>query len=527
MALEVAWARRVSPESSLDGLDDVIHAVVDVARNAGSRVAVQDLERRLTYGELVSECAQVGASMAAIGVEAGDRVVLLIPNSVDYVVAALATLWIGAVFVPMDVQDAPRRLTSLIDDCSPTLIIVQDDGLVSSDLRVDGVRTLALRELAGRSNDMLNPVSPNDRPAYIIYTSGTTGVPKGVVIGNRAFSAAVESLAAGLPLDSSTRTLCVKPFHFDGSFATLFPTLVCGGTVVLRPREALVFPRVFFNTVASESITNTGMTPSYLRTLSSSPQFGQLASSSLVTLGLGGEAISPGPLRNLWSVAPHIRVFNRYGPTETTIAVTQVEITPTMLDENVIPIGVPHPGVEFLLLDDEGAVVTEKNHSAELYIGGIQLMDGYWNSPELTHQVLGTTFVAGRRLYRTRDLVYRADNGNYVYVERTDRLVKREGARISMAEITAALQSHPNVDTVSTLSFEKEGSLGIATFVLLRMPTEDVELRRWMQERLPSWSMPDRIEVIESLPLTKSGKTDETKLLGGVGLRPVARQSRS
>ena len=167
-----------------------------------------------------------------------------------------------------------------------------------------------------------------ERVAYAIYTSGTTGTPKGVLIGNAAFSAAVTAAVDALGLDQATRTLCVSPFHFDGSFGTLFPTLFAGGSVVIRPREALLFPRTFFNAVANEDITYTGFSPSYLRLLLASPQMGKLAGTTLEVVALGGEACSAADVEALWAAAPGLRVFNRYGPTETTIAVTHVELTP-------------------------------------------------------------------------------------------------------------------------------------------------------------------------------------------------------
>ncbi len=151
------------------------------------------------------------------------------------------------------------------------------------------------------------------RVAYMIYTSGTTGKPKGVQIGDAAFHAAVHSTADALGLDQTTRTLCVSPFHFDGSYANLFPTLVSGGTVVMRPRESLLYPRTFYNTIATERITYSGFTPSYLRLLLASPQLATLRDSTLTMIALGGEAISVADLRALWSSVPSLRVFNDTG----------------------------------------------------------------------------------------------------------------------------------------------------------------------------------------------------------------------
>jgi len=125
------------------------------------------------------------------------------------------------------------------------------------------------------------------RLAYAIYTSGTTGTPKGVVITTPAFAAAVAASADALGIDEQTRGLCVSPFHFDGSFGTLFPTLYAGGALIIRPREALLFPRTFFNAVKQESITVTGFSPTYLRLLLASPQMDQLAATALSVVALG------------------------------------------------------------------------------------------------------------------------------------------------------------------------------------------------------------------------------------------------
>ena len=137
---------------------------------------------------------------------------------------------------------------------------------------------------------------------------------------------------------------------------------------------------------------------------------------------------------------PKVRVFNRYGPTETTIAVTNVELTPEMIQQDTVTIGRPHPGVTFYLVDQDERVIEAASHVGGLYVGGVQLMDGYWGSPELTRAVMRNDLVLGETLYRTGDLFYRDDSGNYVYVDRTDRVVKRSGVRISLVELSASTE---------------------------------------------------------------------------------------
>jgi acyl-coenzyme A synthetase/AMP-(fatty) acid ligase len=357
--------------------------------------------------------------------------------------------------------------------------------------------------------------------AYAIYTSGTTGSPKGVLISNRAFLAAVGSAARILDLDWRTRTLCVSPFHFDGSFGTLFPTLFVGGAVIIRPREALLFPRTFFRAIQAEGITYTGFTPTYLKLLLASPQMGELAGSTVELIALGGEASAPADIRALWEAAPQARVFNRYGPTETTIAVSHVELTPEALADGTVPIGKPHPGVTFHIVDDRGLPIDGTGEVGELYIGGTQLMVGYWGASDLTKDVMRADVVPGQTVYRTGDLVFRNERGDYVYVDRADRVIKRFGVRISLLEVADAMQSLPDVSNATCVVFDNDGEVGIAAFVVADGPVSAQELRQGAREWLPDTMLPDRVELVDRLPLTSSNKLDERQLLSDAGLDRV------
>jgi D-alanine--poly(phosphoribitol) ligase subunit 1 len=503
-------------------MSDVLHRILDHAIAEPDHVAIKDLDAELTYAALIKAIARLAAGLTAQGVREGDRVALLLPNSVDFVVAALASLWIGAIFVPLSVADPEPRLVTIVGDCAAAIVIGVDephdegrrDSLAGSPVVSIGV----LREERAPISKAL-PASP--RLAYAIYTSGTTGTPKGVLIGNPAFVAAVESIAVALGLNRRSRTLCVSPFYFDGSLGTLYSTLVAGGTAVIRPRDALLFPRTFFNTVAEEAITCTGFSPSYLRLLLASPQLATLSDSTLEIIALGGEACSIADIRALWAVAPNVRVFNRYGPTETAIAVSDLEVTPEIIADGVVPLGTPHPGVSFHLVDEQGQLVTESDRVGELYIGGSQLMAGYWGAPELTQAVLRTDILAGETLYRSGDLVYRNQQGSYVYVDRADRVIKRSGVRISLIELSETIRALEGVIAAACVVFDNEGELGIVAFVVVGQSVTVRDLQLAARDVLPESMLPNRIEIIDAFPLAQSSKIDERGLLSSVGLRPL------
>jgi D-alanine--poly(phosphoribitol) ligase subunit 1 len=505
-------------------MPDVLQAILDQAVAGPDRLAVRDLDRELTYAALRDEAAQLGAGLAARGVVEGDRVGVLLPNSVDFVSTALACLWIGAIFVPLAVTDPVARLATIVGDCAPAAVVTADTiSHELGELNLDEGRIVSLTELDRATSPQSGPIAASPRPAYAIYTSGTTNTPKGVLIGNRAFGAAVQATSNALGLGLGTRTLCVSPFHFDGSFGTLFPTLYSGGAVIIRPRDALLFPRTFFNAVTKEEITYTGFSPSYLRLLLASPLLSRLSDSALDVIALGGEASSIADIRSLWAAAPKTRVFNRYGPTETTIAVTHVHLTPEVVADGTVPIGYPHPDVSFYLVDEDGSITYETERAGELFIGGSQLMDGYWGAPELTQEVLRTDVVPGETVYRSGDLVYRNNQGSYVYVDRIDRVIKRSGVRISLIELTEVIRNLDGVSAAACVPFDDDGVLGIVAFVVPDKPITQAELQKSARARLPDTMIPNRIELVEVLPLTKSSKLDERLLLSEAGLHQPQR----
>jgi D-alanine--poly(phosphoribitol) ligase subunit 1 len=494
----------------------VLGAVLNHADRAPDRPAVKDLSRALTRGELRAAAGRVAAGLVQKGVEPGDRIALLIGNSVDFVVAALGCLWAGATFVPLAISDPDHRRAQIVADCRPTQVITGDsDGTAPSGIPV-GTPWTTVAALSAASGPVPAPVP--GPIAYIIYTSGTTGTPKGVQICPEAFSTAVEACADAVGLTEDDRYLCVSPVHFDGSFSATFPPLVRGAALVIPDREALLFPRRFFSIVAGEGITATSFSPSYLRLLRSSGRMAALADTPLRVMALGGEAPSTADIRAVWAASPGLRVVNRYGPTETTIAVAHLDLTPELLDAGPVPIGRPHCGSSFHLVDERGCLVDRPGVVGELYIGGPQLMAGYLHDSAQSAAVLRTDLIDGTTVYRTGDLVFRDERGNYVYAGRSDRVIKRHGVRMSLVEVTEALGGTDGVASAACTTFDLNGALGVAAFVVPDRELTPVGVRQAASQRLPEAMLPDQFFLVASLPLTSSSKVDERRLLKEAGL---------
>ena len=496
-----------------------LRLVLRHAETQPGALALKDDEESLTYGELSERVAAVASGLAAMGVGPGDRVATLLPNSAAFVVAALGCLWVGAPFIPLSLEDPPARVERVLSDCDPKLVIVRG-GQPSPSLAPPGVTAGQFVDIAGvlaRAGDVPLMSGDPERDAYMIYTSGTTGAPKAVRAPERALVSAALAAAGGFGLDRSTRSLCVSSFHFDGSYGTIFPTLMTGGSLVIPKREDLLYLRGVFRVLLDDGITHTAFSPSYLRLLLSSSKLPALARSGLKTLGLGGEECLALDVARLWEVLPDLRVFNRYGPTEATIAVTTYEVSRADVASGRIPIGPPHEGARFYLVDDHGKVVEGAGTTAELCIAGDQLMSGYWGDEPYTSEMLRDDIIPGETVYKTGDLVLRDGAGSYFYAGRLDDVVKRNSVRISLTEVALALRRVEGVTAATCVLTDLDGRTGIAGFVEAPIDLTEQVLLDAVSEYLPAAMLPDEVFVVPTLPMTTSGKVDGARLRAEVG----------
>ena len=505
------------PPASTTDATDLLGLVLRHAAHRPASLALRDDEGSFTYQQLAEHVARSASGLSALGVDAGDRVALFLPNSAEFVVLALACLWLGAAWVPLQPNSPPLRVAAVIEDCGPALVVAREEpGLA---LRGLGRRRATPGEVAAAASAPAARAQDDERDAYLIYTSGTTGLPKGVRASQRAVCWETCRTAETLGLDETARGLAVSAFNFDGSYGLVFPVLVAGGSLIVPRREDILFPRRFYQYVVDEAITFTSFSPSYLRLVLRARQSVRLAGCQLRVLLLGGEECIAADVAKLWSVLPEVRVFNRYGPTETTIAVTTYPVTPEDVAAGRVPIGAPHPGTEFFLVGEDGRLVEDDDVPGELFVGGEQLMQGYWGDDELSRKVLRDDVVPGLTLYKTGDLVYRDAAGRYLYVGRLDDVVKRHGVRISLAEVARAFWDVPGVTAVSCALVDISGAPGIAAFVEAPPETSVADLFVTAEARLPAAMLPDEIYIVATVPMTPQGKVDRSQLLAASGRR--------
>ncbi|QNE17032.1 amino acid adenylation domain-containing protein [Kribbella qitaiheensis] len=463
------------------------------AQNAPEAIALSYGEESASYGELNRRANRLTHWLIEQGVKPEARVAVLLPRSIDLVVALLAVLKAGGSYVPVDPDYPAARVEFVVSDCEPVLVL--------------DAQRLAEAELAGCSDEDPQVAVSLSNTAYAIYTSGSTGTPKGVVIEHGALVNFLVSMQDRFQLTSNDRLLAVTTVAFDIAGLELFLPLLAGAGVVLADKEQVAQPSVVFDLIERSGVTIMQATPSLWQMLVTHDP-ARLAGLRVLT---GGEAL-PAPLAE--AVGKHAaQVTNLYGPTETTIWSTVADVVP-----GVSPtIGHPIGNTQVFVLDDSLQPVPA-GVPGDLWIAGDGVARGYYGRPGLTAErfVANPFGVPGARMYRTGDKVRWSTAGELEFVGRADHQIKIRGFRVEPAEIEHALAGHPAVGQAVVIAREDQpGDVRLVAYVT---PADEgsapvvEELRAVVGGRLPAYMVPSAIVVLAALPLTPNGKLDRVAL---------------
>ncbi len=472
----------------------------------------------LSYAALNARANRFARSLVESGVGAEDRVAVLLPPSVDLIVALLAVLKAGGAYVPIDARHPELRVASILAEAAPRLVIATSDRAHRL-----GTQVLCFDAWDGAASsglDLANRIHP-DHPAYVIFTSGSTGRPKGVVVTHRSLGAYLSRARETYP-GLAGESLLHSSIAFDLTNIALYGPLVSGGCVRIGALEDSASQPTFLK-----------VTPSHIELLSALPD----VASPSACLVVGGEALSSDMLAR-WRVRhPRVPVYNSYGPTETTVAACDFCLAPGQeTAPGAVPIGRPFTYARAYVLNDRLARVPQGATGA-LYIAGEGLARGYLNQPVRTAE----RFVAdpfgppGARMYRTGDCVRCLPDGELEFLGRADEQIKLRGFRIEPGEIESVLAQHQGVGRAAVVAqtFDS-GDVRLVAYVAPNPAHrfDPAELRAFAAQRLPEYMLPSAFVMIDRLPLTASGKLDRRALPlpdlgGGAGRAPESERQRA
>jgi aspartate racemase len=490
-----------------------LQQIVDQTRARGAHPAIEAIDGgSITYAELASRIHSNVKALEARGVREGDLVALLLPRSIEAIVAMLALHSLGAAFMLTDPDYPPERIAFMLDDSRARFILVHG---ASSMVPTTSATVIDIEQF---SREVPGPyagprtVAP-DSLAYVVYTSGSTGTPKGVCVTHGALSHHATTTVDAFQLTPSDRVLQFAALSFDVALEEIFPTLCAGATLVLRNRELAQTSRDFFAAVERHRLTVLNLPTAFWHKLTDSHS--QTTWPRCVRLlVVGGEQASVEAHERFRAHRTDwIRWINAYGPTETTITSTFYDDRQSDPDR-AVPIGRPHRGVSHFILDQHMRPVPH-GVVGQLYIGGCTLARGYLGQQKKTaERFVPHPWREGARLYATGDLVRQTRAGNYVYVDRVDQQVKVRGFRIELGEVEAHLLACQGVDEAAVVvQREPGGDAGLVGFVvgdrdLVALP----RIRECLSRALPSHMIPKKIVTLAELPKTPAGKVDRAAL---------------
>lgn len=488
----------------------------DLARQIAAQpeaVAVADAADKWTFARLGDGSDRLASCLIRQGVQPGQPVGVVARRSAAVVALFLAVLKAGGFYVPLDPDWKLEKLAHVCANAGLQLVLdTQTPGPLP-----DGVTALvcgqaewealadaaALAAIAAR----LRP----ENPLYLIYTSGSTGVPKGVLKTHGAMQSYIAAFTARYPATPADALGNQTPFFFDASAKDLYWMLHDGCRLEVLDTGLFSQPYHLIEYLNDRHITLISWVPSALVIVSQLDTFADILPNDLRAVFFIGEVF---PMKHflIWQNAlPGVKFVNLYGQSELAGACCYYEVDRAFAPDDTLPIGRPFANAEVFLLDGD-QVITEPGQIGEIGIVSPALAAGYFGDAEKT-AVAFCTFRDGARtlrLFRTGDMARYTPEGLLVFAARCDAQIKHMGYRIELGEIEAAANSLPEITGCACLYDTAKNR--IVLFCTVQDGVTKASLRKALREKLSTYMIPSKIEILPQLPRNANGKTDRVLL---------------
>lgn len=489
-------------------------------------IALESDTEKITYQTLNERANQLANYLQLQGVKPGSFVGIYLERSPSIIIALLAILKAGGAYLILGEDYPQERLEFILNDAQVGVLITQNSlkNLVNNhQAKVVCLDTEAQAIATYSPENLANSITP-EHLAYLIYTSGSTGNPKGVMIEHQSLVNHNLAIIKAYNLTEQDRVLQFATFTFDVAAEEIFPTLLSGATLILRPQ--IFFPtfRDFTQFIQQKQLTIINLPATYWHEWVLDLFHSNIPLAKSLRLVITGSEEVLSERLTLWQkiVANHQRDdliwLNAYGPTEATITTTL--FNPKFKDQKTqihsVSIGKPIDNTQVYICDRHLQQLPI-GIPGELLIGGLGLAQGYLNRENLTTEKFITHAFNGSqtlRLYKTGDLARYQPDGNIEFLGRIDHQVKIRGFRIEIGEIEAVLAEYPGLQTHAVMVREDEPNQKqlVAYIVPESPPIEIQKLREFLKKKLPNYMIPSFFVELQELPLTRSGKIDRQAL---------------
>lgn len=482
-----------------------------VARN-GDGDAIVDGDVRMSYRDFDAAVSRAANGLAALGIEQGDRVALVMGNCGEFLIALMAAARIAAISVPINVREQTPELTYILNHCGARVVV--HDATVAERLPPPGdVETVEHRFCVGEAipgsaplEDLLNgsvsevprPASEEEDVAVILYTSGTTGRPKGAMLTHFNIAHSVMHFEICMGLGEADRSILAVPAsHVTGLVANILAMIhVAGCNVILPQFDAAAYLAV----AARERVTHTILVPAMYNLCLLRADFEAYDLGAWRIGGYGGAPMPEATIAALAEKLPELVLMNAYGSTEVTSPATLMPIG--MTAEHPDSVGVTLPCGDIKIMDPDGKEVA-RGEDGEIWIAGPNVVPGYWNAPEKTAAAFDDGY------WKSGDIGSKDADGFVRIGDRIKDMIIRGGYNIYSAELENVLNHHPEVIEVAAVG-SADPVLGEKTHVFVRAASQDVsaeDLRAFCAGHLADYKVPDFVGFIdEPLPRNANGK---------------------
>lgn len=511
----VAWADAALPSSSLTLIHQLIEAQAQRCPGALALISPHT-HVQLTYQDLNQQANQLAHVLRKKGVGPEIPVCVCLERSPELLIAFLAIMKAGGVYVPLEPTYPAARLVGIVQELAPPVLVTEISlHPLFAALPEDAVERLCFErdrsQFEAESTENLENLVVPENLVYMIYTSGSTGVPKGVQISHRNLLNTILWKQRTFAQTAQDRESCLAGVAFDAAQWEIWATLIAGGSICLPEAQVRVSAEALQTWILAQHITICTVPTQLAESLLKLPW---PASCSLRYLITGGDRL------HLFAPA-HVpfTLINGYGPTENTIVSTlcAVPVSSGEKSTQMPSIGTALTNVETYILDEHYQPVA-LGQEGELYLGGVGLARGYFRRPDWTaERFLPHPFATypGARLYATGDICSFAPDGQIEFIGRRDQQLKIRGFRIELGDIETALSQHPAVKESAVSVYRKDAdNLYLVAYLVAQEAQSLVweEIRTFLLTLLPDYMLPTFFVALDALPMTPSGKVDRQAL---------------
>ena len=477
--------------------------VAQMASAFPQHLAVADGDGELSYEQMWKLVTFVAVRLQEHGIQKGDRVGILLPKGRYQVIAVLAVLSVGGIYVPLDEKQPINRIRLILKKAEVREII--------SDKKLgQGEFFVPVFDISGviASDQTFSEVDVTAQDlAYIIFTSGSTGVPKGVEVTHGAADNTIQDINAKFQIQERDRILGLSRLNFDLSVYDMFGLLSMGGAVIYPTETGYLDALHWIELMERYQITIWNTVPALFQMLLD--VMGETMGAQLRVILLSGDWIPVALGKRVRMSFPYAKLIGLGGATEGAIWSNYHIVTEYDDARSSIPYGKPLANQSYRVVDEQ-LLDCPDYVIGELCILGRGVAHGYCGEPEMTR----AQFVcneAGARMYRTGDYGYYERDGTIVFCGRRDSQIKIHGHRIEIGEIEAVLSAHASVDQCKVMRSPLESNTLVAV-VLSKEEFDEAALKHHIEEHLPEYMVPAYIMSMERFPLSQNGKIDQNAL---------------